>query len=347
MSQNPYTISFGKEPRQLIPRLVQKNEVLQNFGAEYPSQQVYMITGVRGVGKTVFLTDVATALSEHEEWLIVELNPERDLLKSLAAKLSSENTLAQLFQRASINLSFFGMGLEVNGQAPITDIETALTKMLETLKKKNKRVLIEIDEVTNTKTMREFAGAFQIFMRAELPVFLLMTGLYENIYELQNEKSLTFLYRAPKIELGPLNIGAIASNYEKIFQISNKQALQMASLTNGYSFAFQTLGYLTWNNNGNFEGIKDQYKQYLEEYVYEKIWRELSALDQRVAWGIANVPSGKIQDIRKVLNMTTNQFNPYRRRLIRKGIIDGTQHGIVKFTLPLFREFVLEAACEN
>lgn len=28
-----------------------------------------------------------------------------------------------------------------------------------------------------------------------------MTGLYENIYEIQNEKTLTFLYRTPRIEI--------------------------------------------------------------------------------------------------------------------------------------------------
>lgn len=31
-----------------------------------------------------------------------------------------------------------------------------------------------------------------------------MTGLYENIYEIQNDPVLTFLLRAPKIILGPL-----------------------------------------------------------------------------------------------------------------------------------------------
>lgn len=49
-----------------------------------------------------------------------------------------------------------------------------------------------------------------------------MTGLYENIYDLQNEKSLTFLYRAPKIILEPLNYTAIKSHYMRIFDIMMK-----------------------------------------------------------------------------------------------------------------------------
>lgn len=50
---NPYSISFGMEPKEIIPRPVQKNQILSDFREEDPSVRVYMITGVRGSGKTV------------------------------------------------------------------------------------------------------------------------------------------------------------------------------------------------------------------------------------------------------------------------------------------------------
>ena len=75
-----------------------------------------------------------------------------------------------------------------------------------------------------------------------------MTGLYDNLYNLQNEKTLTFLYRAPKIILDPLNYTAIVSHYKKTFDIDNEKAERMAKLTKGYSFAFQVLGYLRWES---------------------------------------------------------------------------------------------------
>lgn len=61
------------------------------------------------------------------------------------------------------------------------------------MKKSGKRLLVTIDEVTNNDFMKVFAGSFQIFVRQDLPVFLLATGLYENIDELQNEKTLPFI----------------------------------------------------------------------------------------------------------------------------------------------------------
>ncbi len=81
--------------------------------------------------------------------------------------------------------------------------------MLSHIKRLGKRLLITIDEVINSENIKIFASSFQIFLREEYPIYLLMTGLYENIYDLQNEKSLTFLYRAPKIILEPLNYTAI------------------------------------------------------------------------------------------------------------------------------------------
>ncbi len=38
--------------------------------------------------------------------------------------------------------------------------------------------------------------------------------------------------------------------------------------------------------------------------------------------------------------MDNNHFNPYRKRLINKGLVDGKERGKLKITLPLFDEFV-------
>lgn len=214
--------------------------------------------------------------------------------------------------------------------------------MLEILKKHGKKLLITIDEVTNTPYIRKFVSSYQIFVRQNAPVYLLMTGLYENISDLQDEKNLTFLYRAPKITMEPLNIASISRNYTGTIGTEPNISMEMAKLTCGYPFAFQVLGYLTYQKNGDYRAIVDEYRQYLEEYVYEKIWSELSNGDRRISFGIASSKSHKISDIRDFLGIETNAFNPYRKRLIRKGIVDGSVHGYVSFTLPLFEQFVLD-----
>lgn len=339
--QNPFTLTFGKSPLEPVERPVQTNEIIDTFTAEPVNQQMFLITGVRGSGKTVMMTEISRKLRTREEWVVIELNPSVDLLQGMLSKLNSNPVCAGIIKSAKIDLSFWGFGVSIEGAAPITDAETAIIAILEKMKKNGKKLLVTIDEVTNNEFMHVFAGSFQIFVRQDLPIFLLATGLYENIDELQNEKNLTFLYRAPKIQMKPLNQQAIIKKYMNIFQIEREQATQMAELTKGYPFAFQVLGYLTWNNHGNYREVLEEYEQYLSEFVYDKIWSELSQKDRVVARGIAETDSGKIKDIREHLGMETNQFNPYRKRLIKKGILSGEMRGYVYFTLPLFEDYVL------
>lgn len=340
--ENPFTLTFGKNPLEFVERPVQTNEIIDTFTAERVNQQMFIITGLRGSGKTVMMAEIAQRLRKRDDWVVIELNPATDLLLSLLSKLHSNQTCSNIIKSARINLSFFGFGLEIEGSTQITDAETAIAMILEHLQKQGKRLLVTIDEVTNNEYMHVFASSFQIFVRQDFPIFLLATGLYENIDELQNEKNLTFLYRAPKIQLKPLNKLGIITKYQNIFGIGTEKATEMAELTEGYPFAFQVLGYLTWNHEGDYKSVINEYRQYLSEFVYDKIWSELSIKDRQIAAGIAQVSSGKILEIRDLLKMETNEFNPYRKRLIKKGIISGESRGFVFFTLPLFDEYVLE-----
>ena len=197
------------------------------------------------------------------------------------------------------------------------------------------------DEAVFNYTMKEFVSLFQIYMRQDLPVFLLMTGLYENIYELQNEKTLTFLYRAPKIELRPLNIGMIAEKYKSIFELTDEEATEMAKETRGYPFAFQVLGYLCFKHNTVWHNVLPEFSLYLEEYVYEKIWSELSKGDKELLVAMAKTNDTKVEAIRKTIKKASNSFSVYRNRLIKKGLIISPEYGHLEFTLPRFIEFVL------
>lgn len=340
---NPFTLSFGKKPLQYVSRISQTNEIIENFTAQEPPNQIYMVTGIRGSGKTVMMTGIANELKKQEEWIVVELNPTRDLLQSLAAKLYSLPEMHTHFAQAKLDFSVLGLGITIENAAPVADIESAIGLMLAEIQKKHKRLLITIDEITNCEYIRVFASSFQIFLRQEYPIFLLMTGLYDNIYNLQNEDSLTFLYRAPKIILEPLNYTAVRKQYMNIFDLDMERAGEMTGLTKGYPFAFQVLGYLAWENKGvkTIEEILPEYDQYLEEYVYGKIWSEVSELDRKILMEMAVSGETRVKNIRDHIGMKSELFSVYRERLKRKGILDTRNYGEVSFVLPRFAEFVL------
>ena len=339
---NPFSLSFGTRPAELIERPVQASEITESFLSEYVNQRTYMITGVRGSGKTVLLTELAAHFRERKDWTVIPLSPESDMIHSLAAKLSNTRQYYEVFRDAKINLALFGFGLEIDGEPPVTDDETAILRMLKSIREKGGNVLITVDEVTNNEHVRKFAAVYQILIREEMPLFLIMTGLYENIYDLQNEKSLTFLYRAPKIKLRPLNFPAMAETYENTLGVEHKTAVEMAKLTKGYAFAFQVLGYFTYKEeNRDYRKVIAKYRLYLDEFVYEKLWSELSAKDRSIIICMAQTGAETVSGIRAKTGMESNEFSKYRLRLIRKGLVDGSERGRLAFTLPLFREFVL------
>ena len=55
---NPFTLTFGKQPLRLIAREETINTVLDVFDAEHSVSQTYMVEGIRGSGKTVFITKI-------------------------------------------------------------------------------------------------------------------------------------------------------------------------------------------------------------------------------------------------------------------------------------------------
>lgn len=155
-------------PRRAVDRKLYK--LIKSYIRE-PSNQIYLVTGVRGSGKTVMMSAIAAELKKDEEWVVIELNPTRDLLQSLAAKLYSLPEMHTHFIQAKLDFSVLGLGVSIEGTTPITDIESAIEIMLTELQKKEKRLLVTIDEIVNSGFVRIFASSFQIFLRQEYPIF--------------------------------------------------------------------------------------------------------------------------------------------------------------------------------
>ena len=253
-----------------------------------------------------------------------------------------------IFNKAKINLSYLGIGVEIENSNPITDVKIAIKRMMEYLAKKNKKILVSIDETDNTDAMREFVSEYQVLIRRDLPVFLLMTGLPENISLLQNNEALTFLLRAPKIELEPLDFFRMVDVYEKKLGLSKEKSSEIASLTKGFAYAFQLFGYYTFEMNGDYVSAISDCKLFLFENVYNKIWAKLSKIDKNILYAIVENDSPlSTKSIRELVDMKSNMFSTYRLRLIRRGILAKSEYGYMKFSLPFFDDFIANKRIEE
>lgn len=180
-----------------------------------------------------------------------------------------------------------------------------------------------------------------MLIRLDLPVFLVMTGLYENLQGLQDRNQLSSVSRIPRIHLAPLDSFLMADRYSTVFNIGFEKSLSMANETNGYPFAFQVLGFLTWKYGDDPDLVNSEFKRYLSEYVYDKVWENLSEGSQLFLYAIARAPDGKEKTAQMVFEGDNIFFQKHKRQMEENGIIN-VERDHLEFKLPYFDEFLLK-----
>ena len=337
---NPFNVLFGVEPKAIISRDMEIREIYDSFLGENSNSQAYIISGARGSGKTVAMKYVSDNFKKMDQWIVIELNPDVDMLEQLASKLIDEGKLKKLFLKAEFNFSFKGFGFSISGSEPILNISTLLKRELEYLSKKKYKILITIDEVSNTDFMGVFAHEYQLLLRNGFPVFLLMTGLYKNIVTLSRQKNLTFLIRTPRIYLGELNKRSITNSYMNVFNVEEKNAIKLTKFTNGYAFAYQLLGNILFTS-GKKEVDKfvlQKYDEALQERSYNFVFDELSDKEKEIVMAAVDNPENK--HLQETLKISSNQLSNYKKSLFLKSIIESDYRNKISFVLPRFKEYL-------
>ncbi|SEM46104.1 ATPase [Ligilactobacillus sp. WC1T17] len=357
---NPFNPSFGKVPPIFLDRnrLVQElAEDLENTNSPYQTTLIY---GLRGSGKTSFLTDVGKKLGQDDFWIVINLAMGTDLLATLADSIyvKASNPLKKALESiGGVKFSAFGLQVEFGMQNADAShkYQTLLEMILERMQNQGVKLLVTIDEIKSTKEVRRFISIYQILIREGYSISLIMTGLPAHISELQNDDVLTFLLRSARINLDPLNPLTIKSSYQKVFseggrKIDGDVLAEMVKMTAGYAYAFQLLGFLVWQTGEAhisaevLESIKDDFKLELYRNVYTKIYQELSSVDIEFIKTMAGCDGNLISigEITQKMNKPKNYISMYRRRLLDDQIIRAPKRGYVSFTLPYFKDFILE-----
>ena len=342
--RNPYYISFGRIPTQYISRSVIIDSIMETLLSDRIEEQAFKLTGIRGMGKTVTLTAIENQLREEEDWIIVDLKSNSNITEDLVAELYSKVSFIAEFVNKELNLSKFGIGLSISQQSPVASISHALREILKVIKKEKKRVLIAIDEARRTPSMIDFIQEFQIMIREEMPIFVIVAGLYEDIESLENTDGLTFFLRATKYEMTPLNYTSIREDYERTLGVSREVAEQLAILTKGYPFAYQALGKYMWDEKATeiTDTVLRKLDEALAEKVYNKIWSELAPNDRLFMKFIAQKDEMQASELLELTQKKHNEWSEPRRRLKEKGIIDVAMRGVIKQRLPRMKEYLME-----
>ena len=335
--ENPYSLVFGKMPRNYIDRELELNEIIETFSEEDPSIRAYALTGLRGCGKTVALSFVEKYFRKREDFIVISLNSDLDMFEQTLEHLSQKKLLDEL----KISVSMMGVTLEKAQSMESTNYK--IEQYLEQISRKKKRILFTIDEISNTQNIKAFFQSFNIWLRKDYDIVILMAGLKKNILALQKDDRISFLKRAEKKDLKQLSLHSIMMDYKKNLQLTDQEAGEMALFTKGYSYAFQVLGYLCFRMKQNYRDVMEQFDEKMTNNVYDIIWEDLSGKEKEILQAIFQAKELTTQEILRSSRMNKNTYNEYRRILISKDILVDKGYGKIDFSLPRFQEI----ACRN
>lgn len=196
--KNPFNPTFGD-----VPQIFLKNNAdselhkIINMIVDSDYARSIFITGVRGMGKTSLMMSVSEYFEKNSGYYIVDLINKEGIVNSLVRLLASQ--VGSQLQKTLRDITAFSIdsplgGISINKHNEASNIDVALNELMAGIEKQHKRVLITLDEVDNSKPIRDFVQIFSSLKRKKYPVYLVMTGLPDLVLNLQNDDKLTFFY---------------------------------------------------------------------------------------------------------------------------------------------------------
>lgn len=351
---DPFTRTPGIAGKAYIDNGI-ADEIIKNFTDEDSSKYVYKITGPRGAGKSVEYGKIIRTLKAENNWLVYPLSASGEAVSTLISKISmesfidSKSTTTALSSTTSVegNALVLTGGESINVSKTTTDNEhfyseeATLTKMIEQANKKKYKVLIGVDDISKTKDMVNLLSMFGSMLLEGLQIYLVVTGLSENIEAFSSEKNLTFFKRADEREIKALNRFDITYMYEKLLGVDSEEAKKIGSMTGGYAYAYQVLGslYYTKKSNESLEDLIPAFERILFKDSYDLIWKTLTNGEKELVRCICTTKDGRAESIKALMN-NPSTYPVYRDRLINKHLADGDTRGYLKIRLPRFDRYV-------
>jgi hypothetical protein len=317
-----------------------------------------LLIGVRGSGKTALLSDINESASV-SDCIIVSVSPGHDMLNDILSQLYSAMPVSLLKNMPKPSkLTIAGtieLDIEKNEPYFLNNFRYRITKMLEELKKKRKKVMFLIDESQkHSDNMRTFISTYQHLISERFDVYMVMAGLPNVISDILNDDVLTFLRRANQIVLDNVDISLVIHDYKETFceefGISEKTIKLAASVTEGYPYLIQLVGFYLWeflNTDMETENVLEkvivQARSMMFQNVHKLLYRELSKGDMEFVNAMAvDSKISRFSDIMSRTAKSKNHASTYRIRLIDLGYIKAVARGELAFSLPFTREFLLQ-----
>ncbi len=353
-----FSPSFGNRPSQLVGRENLLDELLAGLKQKPGSRErAVVILGQRGSGKTVLLWELADRASDIGYVVARPTVASEGMLSRIIEKIQddgarfvkAENGKARA-SGGSVGAFGFSAGLQFSHDAQDTkSFHYKLLHLARRLTKQNKGILILVDELqANSPDVRQLVTSYQEIVGVGLDIALVMAGLPGAVSATLNDKVLTFLNRARKVDLKALATSEVDAYFMRSFeqlglQVPADLRTRAAKATCGSPYLLQLVGhnvvlYAEEDGTVGESALSSALASAQGDFENDVCQTTLAALSERdieflSAMTVDGESSG-IADIAERMGVAPDYAQKYRRRLIESGVIEAAGRGYVRFAVP-------------
>lgn len=382
-ARNPYTPNAGAPPRYFAGRATEVEDfrvLLKRLANGYTEQSV-IVTGLRGVGKTVLLGEYRR-IADEEGWVAIDAEVSKNtdfgpqmanLARRALLQVSPKARWGDRARAAAATLKSFSLtvqpdgallaGLDVEagvgrGDTGILneDLADVFEAIGEAAKEKNSGVVFLLDEVQflHRTELEALIGAVHRTVQRKLPITFAGAGLPQLPGLAGDAKSYAErLFKFPMIGELPEDAATAA-----IVEPARAEGVEyepgavdlIVEYTEGYPYFLQEYGRAVWNlaegasiTCADVQAAGDVVDAELDESFFRARVQRSSSEELRYMRAMAQLGSNaqKASDVAEVLGKSSEQVAPIRARLINKGLLYTPRHGYAKFTVPQFDKFIV------
>ena len=351
-----FSPSFGNRPSYLVGREATLRSLLAGLGSTPGSRErAVILLGQRGSGKTVLLWELADRAAEGGLVVATPTIASEDMLTRIVEKIQERGeryaeAAGPALSGGSLGALGFSIGLQFTRE--VQETKTTQFKLVQLVRKltaSGHGTLILVDELqANAPEIRQLVTVYQEMVGEGLDVSLVMAGLPAAVSATLNDRVLTFLNRARKVELAPLSVSDVDAFYADAFRkldvrIEQSWRREAAQLTFGSPYMLQLVGHAISHradDTGNIsrEAFDEAVSSARDDFENDVCSTTLAALSERdVEFLLAmshDTDESRVSDVAERMGVTVDYAQKYRKRLIDAGVIEASRRGFVRFAVP-------------